>query len=207
MTEERNCGKEGKEEVMEGGEGVDNGGEDGDGGEGDGGDDDGEGEDDGGDEDGDGGEGDDNEGEGEDDGGDEDGDSGEGDGGNDDGVRKGVKKKVGRMGEDGAKKIRAEGGGEGVGLGVAGDLHAGGSGGTGQGEHNLRDGVLVGLKEIKEGIRMVDHGLGVIIDTLEGTEGENFGGWLVNFLGSIMTVVRGVAAKAGQGAGGGGGGQ
>ena len=29
------------------------------------------------------------------------------------------------------------------------------------GEHNLRDGVLVGLKEIKEGILKVDHGLGL----------------------------------------------
>ena len=50
----------------------------------------------------------------------------------------------------------------------------------------------------------MDHGLGVIIDTLEGTEGENFGGWLVNFLGNIMMAARGVAAKAGQGAGGAG---
>ena len=81
---------------------------------------------------------------------------GEGDGGDDDGVgegvRRGVKRKVGRKGEDLAKKMRAEGGGEGTGLGVAGDLGAGGSGGTGQGECNLRDGVLAGLKEIKEGI-------------------------------------------------------
>ena len=61
-------------------------------------------------------------------------------------------------------------------MGVAGDSGAGGSGGTGQGEHNLRDGVLAGLKEIKEGIRLVDHGLGVIIDTLEGTEGRILGG-------------------------------
>ena len=60
---------------------------------------------------------------------------------------------------------------------------------------------MAGLKEIKEGIRMVDHGLGVIIDTLEGTEGENFGGWLVKFLGNIMTVARDAAAKVGQGAG------
>ena len=59
----------------------------------------------------------------------------------------------------------------------------------------------MGLKEIKEGICKVDHGLGVIIDTLEGTEGENFGGWLVTFLGDIMSVARDVAAKAGQGAG------
>ena len=61
-------------------------------------------------------------------------------------------------------------------MGVAVDSGAGGSGGTGWGEHNLRDGVLVGLREIKEGIRLVDHGLGVIINTLEGTEGENFWG-------------------------------
>ena len=70
-----------------------------------------------------------------------------------------------------------------------------------QGKRNLRDGVLVGLKEIKEGICLVDHRLGVIINTLEGTEGENFGGWLVNFLGNIMTAARGAVAKAGQGAG------
>ena len=80
-----------------------------------------------------------------------------------------------------------------------------------QGECNLRDGVLAGLKEIKEGIRMVDHGLGVIIDTLEGTEGENFGGWLVNFLGNIMIGSEGCGSKSGagsrSGAGGGGGGQ
>ena len=36
-----------------------------------------------------------------------------------------------------------------------------------QAECNLRDGVLVGLKEIKEGILKVDHGFGVVIDTLE----------------------------------------
>ena len=47
----------------------------------------------------------------------------------------------------------------------------------------------------------MDHGFGVIIDTLEGTEGENFGGWLVKFLGNVMSVVRDVAAKVGQGAG------
>ena len=73
--------------------------------------------------------------------------------------RKGVKRKVGAMGEDLVKKVRVEGGGEGAGLGVSGDLGAGGSGGTGQGECNLRDGVLAGLKEIKEGIRKVDHRL------------------------------------------------
>ena len=32
---------------------------------------------------------------------------------------------------------------------------------------------------------------------LEGTEGENFGGLLVKFLGNIMLVVRDAAAKAG----------
>ena len=44
-------------------------------------------------------------------------------------------------------------------MGGAGDL---GTGGMAQGECNLRDGVLVGLKEIKEGILKVDHGLGVV---------------------------------------------
>ena len=71
----------------------------------------------------------------------------------------------------------------------------------GQGACNLRDGVLVGLKEIKVGILKVDHRLGVIIDTLEGTEGENFGGWLVKFWGNVMLVARDTVAKAGQGAG------
>ena len=104
------------------------------------------------------------------------------------------------MGEELAKKVQVEGGGEGTGLGVSGDLGARGSGGTGQG--NIIEGWgLAGLKEIKEGIHKVDHGLGVIIDTLEGTEGENFGGWLVKFLGNIMSVVRDVVAKVGQGAG------
>ena len=37
------------------------------------------------------------------------------------------------MGEDLAKKIQAEGGGEGAGLGVSGDLGAGGSGGISTG--------------------------------------------------------------------------
>ena len=45
-------------------------------------------------------------------------------------------------------------------------------------------------------------GWGIIIDMLEGTEGENFGAWLVKFLGNIMSVARdAVAAKSGQGAG------
>ena len=73
-----------------------------------------------------------------------------------------------------------------LGSGGTGDLGAGGSGGMAQGEHNLRDGVLAGLKEIKEGILKVDHGLGVVIDTLEGTEGEDFGGWLVKFWGGML---------------------
>ena len=80
-------------------------------------------------------------------------------------------------------------------------MGAGGLGGMAQGECNLRDGVLAGLKEIKEGILKVDHRLGVIIDTLEGTEGENFGGWPVKFLRNVMLVARDAAAKAGQGAG------
>ena len=41
-----------------------------------------------------------------------------------------------------------------------------------QEECNLRDGVLVGLKEIKEGILKVDHRLGVVIDMLEGLRGR-----------------------------------
>ena len=94
-----------------------------------------------------------------------------------------------------------EGGGEDAGAGTSGDLGAGGSGGMAQGECNLRDGVLLGLKEIKEGILKVDHGLGVIIDILEGTEGEKFGGWLVKFLGNVMLVARDAAVKAGQVAG------
>ena len=77
-----------------------------------------------------------------------------------------------------------------LGLGGAGDLGTGGSGGMAHGDHNLRDGVLVGLKEIKQGILKVDHGLGVVIDVLEGTEGENFGGWLVKFWGNVMMVAR-----------------
>ena len=67
-----------------------------------------------------------------------------------------------------------------------------------QGACNLRNGVLVGLKEIKEGILKVDHRLGVIIDTLEGTEGENFGGWLVKFLGSYVSG-EGCGSKSGAG--------
>ena len=74
--------------------------------------------------------------------------------------RKAVKQKVGAGEEEGVKKIQVEGGGEGTGAARSGDLGAGGSGGMAQGEHNLRDGVLAGLREIKEGIPKVDHGLG-----------------------------------------------
>ena len=79
--------------------------------------------------------------------------------------RKAVKWKVGAGEEEGVKKIQVEGGGEGTGAGRSGNLGARGSGGMVQGECNLRDGVLAGLKEIKEGICKVDHRLGVIIDT------------------------------------------
>ena len=40
-------------------------------------------------------------------------------------------------------------------------MGTGGLGGMVQGECNLRDGVLAGLKEIKEGILKVDYGLGL----------------------------------------------
>ena len=127
-------------------------------------DDDGDDDDDAGDDNGDdadddvaGADGDDDDDNSDDDDGDEDGDDGKGDMEEAGVERKAVKRKVGAGGEEGVKKIRVEGGGEGSGagrsgnLGVVGSGHlgAGGSGGMVQEEHNLRDGVLAGLKEIR----------------------------------------------------------
>ena len=78
-----------------------------------------------------------------------------------------------------------------------------------QGTHNLRDGFLVGLNEIKEGILKVDHGLGVVIDTLEGTEWEDFGGVVSEIFGGCYDGGKRCGSKGGagsrSGAGGGGG--
>ena len=63
--------------------------------------------------------------------------------------RKGVKRRVGPGEEEGVKKMRVEGGGEDAGAGTSHDVGVGGLGSMVQGEHNLRDGVLAGLKEIK----------------------------------------------------------